>query len=276
MAIITLTSDYGLLDYRVAAIKGSLYSELPTQVIVDIAHDIPAYDLLKTAHIVRNAYKYFPSGSIHMICVDSFYHKERKNIVAKVDGHYFICADNGLLSLIFKDIKPEKIFEITLGNRFDDKVNFTATDLFTPVAAHLANGGVPEIVGRETEVLVESRIQRAVYNESEKMIVGEIIYIDNFGNAISNIGKRFFTESQGAHTRFDLRFRNFVTSTIYTSYTDIVKNWKQEPETHGKTAAIFNENDLLEITIYKGSKDNGASSLFGISPGERVFIEFSK
>jgi len=275
MPLITLISDYGTLDYRVAAIRGSIYSELPTQTLVDITHEIPAYDLSKTAHVLRNAYKYFPEGSIHIICVDSFYHKSRKNIVAKIDGHYFICSDNGILSLIFNDIHPESIYEITLGNRFDDEVNFTCTDLFCPVAVHLAKGGLPEIVGRKIKHVREIRRQRAVFNESDKMIVGEIIYIDNFGNAISNIHKKFFTESMGNYRQFDLRFRNFVTSTIYNSYTEIVKDWQHEPELHGKTAAIFNENNLVEITIYKGSKFNGASSLFGLSVGERVFIEFS-
>lgn len=77
-----------------------------------------------------------------------FYHKDRKNIIAKVDDRYFICADNGLLSLMFFDINPDDIYEITLGSRFDDRVNFTSTDIFVPVAAHLAKGGIPEVVGK--------------------------------------------------------------------------------------------------------------------------------
>ncbi len=139
MSIITLT-DFGNLDYRVAAVKGKILSLNPEVNIIDITHDIQAFNLIQTSYIVRNAYKYFPKGSIHILSVDSFYHKSRKNILYKADGSYFLAADNGLLSLIFFDIKPEAIYEITLNNRFDDVINFTSTDIFVPAAVHLANG----------------------------------------------------------------------------------------------------------------------------------------
>ena len=106
MPVITLTSDYGLVDHRVASIKGKILSWSEEVKVVDITHNIMAYNLLQTAYIVRNAYKFFPEGSIHIISVDSFHHKHRKNIIIKIDGHYFICADNGIISLMFFDIKP--------------------------------------------------------------------------------------------------------------------------------------------------------------------------
>ena len=105
MSIITLTSDFGNLDYRVAAVKGKILSLNPEVNIIDITHDIQAFNLIQTSYIVRNAYKYFPKGSIHILSVDSFHHKSRKNIIYKADGSYFLAADNGLLSLIFFDIK---------------------------------------------------------------------------------------------------------------------------------------------------------------------------
>lgn len=250
MPIITLTSDYGTLDYRVAAIKGSIYNELATINIVDITHQIQAYNLQQTAYIIRSSYKYYPKGTIHIICVDSFYHKDRKNIIAKVDDHYFICADNGLLSLMFFDINPDDIYEITLGSRFDDQVNFTSTDIFVPVAAHLAKGGIPEVVGK-TDEIKENSFPRAILNEAEGIIVGEIMYIDNFGNAISNISKNFFNNTLKSYDSFELKFRNFVMSKVNNHYTDVVDDWKNEPQYHGSVSAIFNESDLLEVAIYK-------------------------
>jgi len=101
MSIITLTSDFGRLDYRVSAMKGKILSLNPEVNTIDITHDIQAYNLIQTSYIVRNAYKYFPSGTIHILSVDSFFHKSRKNILYKADGHYFLAADNGLLSLVF-------------------------------------------------------------------------------------------------------------------------------------------------------------------------------
>ncbi|SIQ02859.1 MULTISPECIES: SAM-dependent chlorinase/fluorinase [Chryseobacterium] len=275
MSIITLTSDFGNLDYRVAAVKGKILSLNPEVNIIDITHEIQAFNLIQTSYIVRNAYKYFPKGSIHILSVDSFYHKSRKNIIYKADGSYFLAADNGLLSLIFFDIKPEAIYELTLNNRFDDVINFTSTDIFVPAAVHLANGGLPEVIGRKINTAKQLMFPRAVYNESEGMIIGEVTYIDNFGNIISNINKDFFENISKGYNSFTIKFRNLSLSRIFSSHTEVVSDWKRETEFHGQSAAIFNDSQLLELTIYKGSKKNGAKSLFGLNVGENIYIEFS-
>ncbi|AZA89616.1 S-adenosyl-l-methionine hydroxide adenosyltransferase [Chryseobacterium nakagawai] len=274
MSIITLTSDFGNLDYRVAAVKGKILSLNPEVNIIDITHDIQAFNLIQTSYIVRNAYKYFPKGSIHILSVDSFYHKSRKNILYKADGSYFLAADNGLLSLIFFDIKPEAIYEITLNNRFDDIINFTSTDIFVPAAVHLANGGLPEVIGRKIDTAKQLMFPRAVYNESEGMIIGEVTYIDNFGNIISNINQDFFENISKGYSGFTIKFRNLSLSRIFSSHTEVVSDWERETEFHGQSAAIFNDSQLLELTIYKGSKKNGAKSLFGLNVGENIYIEF--
>lgn len=275
MSIITLTSDFGNLDYRVAAVKGKILSLNPEVNIIDITHEIQAFNLIQTSYIVRNAYKYFPKGSIHILSVDSFYSKSRKNILYKADGSYFLAADNGLLSLIFFDIKPEAIYELTLNNRFDDVINFTSTDIFVPAAVHLANGGLPEVIGRKISSAKQLMFPRAVYNESEGMIIGEVTYIDNFGNIISNINKDFFENISKGYNSFTIKFRNLSLSRIFSSHTEVVSDWKRETEFHGQSAAIFNDSQLLELTIYKGSKKNGAKSLFGLNVGENIYIEFS-
>ncbi|HCA09805.1 MULTISPECIES: SAM-dependent chlorinase/fluorinase [Chryseobacterium] len=274
MSIITLTSDFGHLDYRVAAVKGKVLSLNPKVNIIDISHDIQAFNLIQTSYIVRNAYKYFPKGTIHILSVDSFYHKSRKNILYKADGSYFLAADNGLLGLIFFDIKPEAIYEITLNTRFDDIVNFTSTDVFVPVAVHLANGGLPEVIGRKIDSAKELLFPKPVFNESEKMIIGEVTYIDNFGNIISNISKDFFESTGKGNEGFTIKFRNLTLSRVFSSHTEVVSDWERETEFHGQSAAIFNDSQLLELTIYKGSKKNGAKSLFGLNVGENIYVEF--
>ncbi|MBB4805633.1 S-adenosylmethionine hydrolase [Chryseobacterium defluvii] len=275
MSIITLTSDFGSLDYRVSAVKGRILSLNPEVSIIDITHDIQAYNLIQTSYIVRNAYRYFPKGTIHILSVDSFFHKSRKNILYKADGSYFLAADNGLLSLIFFDIKPEAIYEVTLNNRFDDVVNFTSADVFVPAAVHLANGGLPEVIGRKIKSAKQLLFPKPVYNESEGMIIGEVMYIDNFGNIISNISKDFFETVAKGFENFTIKFRNLSLSRIFSSHTEVVSDWERETEFHGQSAAIFNDSHLLELTIYKGSKKNGAKTLFGLNVGENIYIEFS-
>ncbi len=274
MAVITFTSDYGLVDHRVAAVKGAILKLKEDVTIVDITHQIQAYNLLQTAYIVRNAYSFFPKGTVHIISVDSFYTKERKCILYKADDHYFIAADNGILSLIFYDIKPEEVYEITLNNRFDDEVRFTSTDIFAPVAVHLQNGGLPEVIGRKFKDPKQLSFPRAVFNESEKMLIGEIMYIDNFGNVVSNISKKNFEKSSVGFESFIVKFRNLALSRIHDQYTDLVNDWDKEQEFHGKAAAVFNDAGLLELTIYKGNCESGAKTLFGLQVGESIYIEF--
>lgn len=275
MPTITLTSDYGTKDYRVAAIKGKILELKEDLQIVDISNDIEAYNLTQTSYVVRNAYKYFPKGTVHIIAVDSFFSRFRKSILMKADDHYFIAADNGILSLIFNDIKPEAVYEITFNSRFDDIINFTVTDIFVPAAVHLQNGGLPEVIGRKLKSYKQMKLPQPTMNDSEKMMVGEIIYIDNFGNIVTNITKELFEKYAASHENFQIKIRNIYINKIVRNYTDIVSDWSREPDFHGKEVALFNRARFLEIAIYKGSKNNGAHSLFGMNFGEKIYIEFS-
>ena len=274
MPVITLTSDYGLTDYRVAAIKGSILGMNEAISIADITHEIQAYNLLQTSYIVRNAIPYFPKGTVHLIAVDSFFSKHRRTVLYKANGQYFIAADNGVLNLIFSDQKPEGIYEITLNNRFDDVVNFPVTDIFVPAAVHLLNGGLPEVIGRKYKDPKQIKLLQPTMNKNEKMIVGEAMYIDNFGNIVTNISRSFFDQQMVNYTSFRIRIRNITFNKIYKFYTDVVTDWENEAQYHGKPVVIFNEADLMELSIYKGSKTNGAYSLYGANIGESVYIEF--
>ena len=274
MPIITLTSDYGNLDHRVPAIKGSILQLNPEARIIDISHEIAPYNLIQCSYIVKNAYSHFPKESIHIISVDSFFHKDRKNLLVKADGHYFISADNGLLSLIFHDIKPEAIYEITINNRFDDEVKFASVDIFAPVAAHLTKGGLPELIGRKIKNYKQISFSKPYFQEAEKMLIGEVMYIDNFGNCVTNITKSLFDKTVVNFSNFEINIRNILLKNIHKKYTDIVTDWEKETDYHGKASALFNEQDLLEITIYKGTKKNGANSLFGLKMGDKIYIQF--
>lgn len=274
MAVITFTSDYGLVDHRVAAVKGKILTLKPDVNIVDITHEIQAYNLLQTAYIVRNAYPFFPKGTVHIISVDSFHTPERKFILYKAGDHYFIAADNGILSLIFYDLKPDSVYEITFNSGYEDDIHFTSTDIFAPVAVHLQNGGLPEVIGRKFKNPKQLSFPRAVFNESEGIVVGEILYVDNFGNVVSNIHRKFFEKCSVGYDNFMVKFRNLALPKIHTRYTDIVYDWSKENEFHGRAAAVFNDAGLLELTIYKGNRDNGARTLFGLQVGEKIFVEF--
>ena len=111
-AIITLTTDFGEKDHFVGAVKGAIYSEMETIKIVDISHSISPFHISEAAYIIQNAYKNFPSGSIHIIGIDSELNPENKHIAVYLDEHYFICANNGIISMLTSQINPGKIVEI--------------------------------------------------------------------------------------------------------------------------------------------------------------------
>ncbi len=275
MSIITLTTDFGTKDHFVGAVKGTIYSELPDAKIVDISHHISPFNITETAYILRNAYKSFPEGSIHIIGVDSELNAEIKHIALKLDNHYFICPDNGVISLLASEIKPEKIVEINIHDYIE--TSFPVLDVFVKVACHIARGGTLEIIGKiipEFKKMIELHPTIGTGNNS---ISGNIIYVDNYGNSISNISKKLFQEV-GKGREFEVIANKYTFSKIYTKYCDIVDFTlpKEQRQKDGSKLAIFNSADYLEIAMYRSNLNTvgGAWSLLGLNYRDIITVKF--
>ena len=148
MAIITLTTDLGYKDSYLSSVKGSIYNQLQDAKIVDISNEINPFDIHEAAYILRNCYKDFPKGSVHIISVDDELSATNEHIAVLADGHYFIGADNGLISLVLNETKAEKIVRLNI-SLTEDCMTFAAKYIFVPAACHLARGGTLEIIGVE-------------------------------------------------------------------------------------------------------------------------------
>ena len=275
MSIITLTTDFGVKDHFVAAVKGAIYTELPQATIVDISHDISPFHITEAAYIIQNAYKSFPKGSIHIVGIDSELTPENKHIAVKLDEHYFICANNGLISMIASEIRPEKMVEINIHDKIN--TNFPVLDVFVAVACHIARGGTLEVVGKVTEEIRMIKGITPIVNVGDKQIVGNVIYIDNYGNLITNITKKLF-EDVGKGREFTINARSAVFRDIYDRYSDAINFSveKSKREEDGKKLAIFNSSGYLELAIYKSNPKTvgGAASLFGLNYRDTVSITF--
>src|SRR5690606_34670739 len=188
------TSDFGEKDHFVGAIKGAVYSELSDVKIVDISHFVSPFNISQAAYIIQNAYKSFPKESIHIIGVDSELNPENKHLAVKLDGHYFICADNGILSMLCNDITPEKIVEINIHDIVQS--SFPVLDVFVKVACHLARGGKLDVIGKTIDAIKSTKNLAPFINEDKTQIIGNIIYIDNYGNVVTNIKQSFFETIQ--------------------------------------------------------------------------------
>ncbi len=149
MAIITLTTDFAEKDHFAGARKGAIYSEMPDVRIVDISHSVSPFSIPEAAYIIQNAYSSFPRGTIHVIGIDSEINPENKHIAVKLDGHFFVCANNGIMSMICAEIAPEKIVEINIHDKLP--TSFPVLDVFVKVACHIARGGKLEVIGKLIE-----------------------------------------------------------------------------------------------------------------------------
>jgi len=278
MAIITLTTDFGEKDYFAGAVKGAIYKELDQVRIVDISHSVSPFHISEAAYIIKNAYNSFPKGSIHIIGIDSEFTPENKHLAVLLDEHYFICANNGILSLLASEIKPEKIVEINIHD--STQTNFPVLDVFVRVACHIARGGTLDVIGRNiNEIKYLKQFEPTVNTEQDK-ILGHVLYIDNYGNVVTNINRKLFDQI-GKGRNFILSARMVTFKEIHESYSDWI-NFEVEKESRGeeggKKLALFNSEENIELAIYKSNPSTvgSASTLFGLEFRDTVTINFEK
>ncbi|MEN8789485.1 MAG: SAM-dependent chlorinase/fluorinase [Flavobacteriaceae bacterium] len=275
MAIITLTTDFGHKDHFVGAIKGTVYQELSDIRIVDISHSISPFNIQECAYILKNSYKAFPQGTIHIVGVDAEPTAENRHIAVLVDGHYFISANNGVISLITSEIKPDKVVEINIPNPAQG--SFPVLDVFVPVACHIARGGKLEVVGKEFDQLKELKEFSPRITNDGKTIVGNVIYIDNYGNVITNIQRSLF-EAYRNGRKFELLARNKRINSIHDTYSDIIDFGQDKSKRRGPgdLLALFNSGDYIELAIYKSDMNTvgSASTLIGLDYRDTITINF--
>jgi len=257
MAIITLTTDLGYKDFYQAALKGSILSTLPNVNIIDITHEIQAFNISRAAFILKNCFSYFPKNTVHLIGIDTVYSEYNKYIAVKYRDHYFVGSDNGIFSLIF-DEEPQEIVEINIMQDLKF-LHFPLADIFVKAACHLAAGGSLKDIGIPTDK-VEERMNLHPIVEPDQ-IKGSVIFVDSFQNVVTNVTKNLFTKVQQGRN-FTLSFRRNET------INQLSWHYNEVPE--GEKLCLFGISDHLEIAINKGN----ASGLLGLNIGDIVRIDF--
>jgi S-adenosylmethionine hydrolase len=274
MSIITLTSDYGLKDHFVGALKGKILSEFGEAKIIDISHDIDPFNTLEASYIIEASYSSFPKGTVHLIGVDIELNKENQHIVMQWNDHFFIAADNGILSILSQKIVPQKIVQINIHDRFPTEA--TDLDVFVKVACHLAKGGALSVIGREIDQIKPLTNFEATTTDAGNTIKGHVIYIDHFGNVVTNISKKYFIEiAKGRPYEIVLKTKNI--KTILPNYSAVAYSDKYPIKSYeGEKLALFNEAGFLEIAIFRSnpSKVGSASSLLGLNYRDVITIQF--
>ena len=265
MAVISLTTDFGVIDEYVGVMKGVILSIDPHARIVDLCHHIPPQDTMAAALMIRAAYAYFPVDTIHVVVVDPGVGSRRKIIAVKHKGHLFVAPDNGVLTGIITSGGESEIVQVENSDFFQKPVSHTfhGRDIMAPAAAHLSRGVSMGLLGRSLslENIATLHIPSARIIDATK-IEGAILAVDHFGNLITNIHANDITAMGDAH--------GDVTLAVEFGGTRIhgVKKSYHEAGAPKRPLVIFGSRGFLEIAVNKGN----AQAYFSAKKGDRVIV----
>ncbi len=259
MAIITLTSDWGTSDYYAAAVKGTILSYLPDATIVDITHEIEPFNIPQVGFTLRNCFRCFPEGTIHIIAVNTIESLENPHVVVKAEGQYFIGTDNGIFTHILTDGKFEEAVYIDV-LQDADTFNFATRDRFVKVAAMIAKGEPLSNIGERREQLCAGGVICAVPHDNA--IDGVVIHIDSYENVITNITREMFErERRGRDFTILVKGNLYTVNKISDSYLDV-----REVD----MVAIFGSHGYLELAL----REAKLASLIGLELSAHIKVVF--
>jgi len=263
MSIITLTTDFGLTDAYVAAMKGVMLSINPEVKLVDITHSIKPQNVQQAAFVLGTAYPFFPEGTIHVVVVDPGVGTERRAIILKTPLAYFVAPDNGILSCVIEQFSPEstdgklgpavEVVAITRSEfwRLPVSSTFHGRDIFAPVAARLSLGFPPQDFGEPVSSVTLLPIPHP-YQAPDGSVVGHIIHIDSFGNLITNIKEGDLPREEQV---INVEVGNRLISGLSRTYAE-----------GEKLLALIGSSGYLELSLREGS----AATFLSASVGDEV------
>ncbi len=198
--VVAILTDFGTHDGFVSAMKGVILSINPGVPIVDISHDVEPFNVLEGALLLKAHYKYFPPGTVFIAVVDPGVGSERKPLAIKCRNYFFVGPDNGIFDLVLKDLKEKPSVVVIENEEFMlPRINntFHGRDIFAPAGAFISRGVQLESMGRSTDYVF--RLNFPEPKKEGEMIIGQIVYFDRFGNAITNVpcGEYAYGEFRG-------------------------------------------------------------------------------
>ena len=254
--IITLTTDFGSQDGYVGAMKGRILGICPSANLLDITHDIRPQNILQCSWTLLRATAAFPEGSIHVAVVDPGVGSKRRPVLIKSEGRWYVGPDNGVFSEIIREKGTEEVYEIKTDTEWwKAHSSFDGLALFAPAAAHLAKGLSPrEFSSPITQLL--TIIPKSIPKLESRMLRGEILMFDRFGNALTNISKTYLEKIPQSSRLVSCQQKTFQWVSHY-------EQGKDHP-----AIALINSDDYLELAVYSGS----AEKAFDLKVGDSVTI----
>ncbi len=261
MAIITLLTDFGLYDHYVASVKGVILQIAPKVTIIDITHEVSPQNVVQAAFILRQAFECFPADTVHVAVVDPGVGTPRPVIAAKYAEQFILAPDNGLLSLVHRDFALQELRVVQNTSLFRKAVSatFHGRDIFAPVAAHMAKSGRLAEVGPPTDRLALLDLPTPQVTPDGR-IRGQILYIDHFGNALTNIAVADLDRAARRRTHLSVMLAGRQIGPVRQAYGELPP---------GSPLALISSANMLEIAINRGS----AARELGLAAGQEVVVE---
>jgi len=259
--IITLTTDFGLQDHYVSAMKAVMLGIAPDVRFVDVSHEIPAQDIMAGAWVVKNTAFLYPPGTVHLVVVDPGVGTSRHPIALKIRDQYFVGPDNGIFSLLFKEYEYEA-YKLNNSTYWAQGLSntFHGRDVFAPVSAHLSTGVSLDEVGEPIDDLVT--YHWAVPIADKDGLQGWVVHIDRFGNLITNISDKLI-EDHLKRKSVKIYVGNTMLDKVVSTFGDVEE---------GEPAAFIGSSGMLEIGINKGN----AARMLSVDKGAQISIVLQK
>lgn len=254
---ISLLTDFGKESPFPGIMKGVIKKIYPDAEIIDFTHGIRPYDVEEAGFILMSGFHYFPKETIFLVVVDPGVGSERKAVLVKTKNYYFLAPDNGVLSWALEKEKVEKIIWLNNERYFIKPVSdtFHGRDIFAPVAAWLARGEKIENFGEKIKKIKMFPFPKIL--QKENTFFGKIIYVDRFGNLITNFSQGSFAKK--LDKGFSLKIRDKVFHKVSRSYSEVNK---------GEPALLWDSFGFLEIALREGN----LAKTWKVNPQEKVVL----
>lgn len=262
--IITLTTDFGLKDPFVGLVKGVILNINPEAQIIDITHNISRHNIFEASQIISMSCRYFPPTTIHVVVVDPSVGGERRPLLVITEDYYFIGPDNGLFTPVYEEFQSSffKVMHLTASHYFlpMNGSTFHGRDVFAPAAAWLSKGLDVFKFGEQITDYVTIPSTRA--NIKGNIIKGNVISIDIFGNAITNIttGNMAQLNPDIAKNRYRVKYKG--------AELPLVKYYADPDASADGISSVINSFGHLELFVYKES----SASKYSINIGDSVEV----
>jgi S-adenosyl-L-methionine hydrolase (adenosine-forming) len=246
--LITLTTDFGLRDYYVAAMKAVLVGHCPQARLIDVTHQVPRHDILCGSITLERAIDGFPAGTIHLAVIDPGVGTDRRILIVEVNRQMVVCPDNGLITWAWRLHHPARAYELTWRPK-DASNTFHGRDVMAPVAGKLADGHSFDSLARPIDDPILLDIQPSASP------AGRIIHVDVFGNATTNIGHEIVRTVAATN----VKVKGKRIGKLKRTYWDVAP---------GKPLALIGSSGLLEIAV----RDGDAARQLKLKVGDDVVL----